>query len=82
MFVLGLISFIVLSFWMMAARYLLLAGLGVYFLALGLAGLNLAIEKKKIYLMIGLPLAIATMHLSWGAGFLWSLISKRSLKHG
>ena len=26
------------------------------------------------HLLFGLPLAIATMHLSWGAGFLWSMI--------
>jgi glycosyltransferase involved in cell wall biosynthesis len=82
MFVLGLIGLIVLSFWIVSARYLLLAEIGVYLLTVGLAGLKLAIEKKKIYLAIGLPLAIGTMHLSWGAGFLWSLISNRSLNHG
>ncbi len=33
-----------------------------------------SICKRKPFLTIGLPLAIATMHISWGAGFLWSMI--------
>jgi len=31
-------------------------------------------RKRKQFLAFGLPLAIATMHIGWGAGFLWSMI--------
>jgi len=31
-------------------------------------------RKRKPFLAFGLPLAIATMHIGWGAGFLWSMI--------
>jgi hypothetical protein len=26
-------------------------------------------------LVLGMPLAISCMHISWGVGFLWSMIS-------
>jgi succinoglycan biosynthesis protein ExoA len=29
---------------------------------------------KKLQFLIGIPVAIATMHVSWGLGFLWSII--------
>ena len=74
-FVLIFFSLIVLSLWIVLARYLLAAQVLIYFLALGLAGLKLAINKRKGFLLWGLPFAISTMHFSWGAGFLWSGIS-------
>lgn len=53
----------------------LLAGLGgVYLFILSLAGLTKALQERQPALVIGLPLAIATMHLTWGTGFLWSMI--------
>jgi glycosyltransferase involved in cell wall biosynthesis len=75
LFVLSLIVFIVLSLFFGPARYVLAAQLVFYFFVLGLAGLKLAIEKQNAFLVFGLPLAIMTMHLSWGAGFLWSFVS-------
>jgi succinoglycan biosynthesis protein ExoA len=81
-FVLSLFILIVLSLFMGFARYVLAAQLFVYFFALGLAGLKLAIEKKTASLLLGLPLAISTMHITWGAGFLWSGISSPFTKHG
>ncbi len=74
-FVLSLFVFIVLSLFLGLARYALAAQLALYFFVLGLAGLKLAIEKRNIFFLFGLPLAITTMHISWGAGFLWSFIS-------
>ncbi len=38
------------------------------------AALLKALETKQIQLLLGMPLAIATMHLSWGLGFLASLV--------
>jgi glycosyltransferase involved in cell wall biosynthesis len=84
LFVLILFALIVLSLFIGLARWLLAAQLIVYFSALGLAGLKLAIEKRKGFLLVGLPLAISTMHISWGAAFLWSSITSlfSADKHG
>ena len=74
-FVMALIILIVLSLFVEIARYLLVAQLLIYFLILGLAALKLAVEQRKSFLVVGLPLSILTMHVSWGAGFLRSSIS-------
>jgi GT2 family glycosyltransferase len=82
LFVLSLISLIVLSLWSVPARYLVAAQIFLYFSALGLAGLKLAVERRKPILVVGLPLSISTMHFSWGAAFLWSGFSSLFVKHG
>ena len=82
LFVFFLFTLIVLSLFIGFARYLLAAQLIGYFFVLTLAGLKLAIEKKTGFLLPGLPLAISTMHLAWGVGFLWSGISSPFKKHG
>jgi succinoglycan biosynthesis protein ExoA len=71
-FVLSVIVFVVLSLFADFARFLLMLQLLVYVSVLGLAALKLAIQKRKAHLMWGIPSAIATMHVAWGAGFLWS----------
>ena len=81
-FILILVLLIVLSLWIVPARYLLGLQLSVYFITLGLAGLKLAFNKRKGFLFWGLPLAIATMHFAWGAGFLWSGILNLFKKNG
>jgi len=82
LFVLILFILIVLSLFVVSARYLLAAQIVGYFFVLTLAGLKLAIEKNIGYLLLGVPLAISTMHLAWGMGFLWSGISSPFTKHG
>jgi succinoglycan biosynthesis protein ExoA len=57
---------------MPVARWLLGIEVGVYTLALLVAGLQEAFRKRDLALLLGVPLAIATMHLTWGAAFLWS----------
>lgn len=74
-FVLFLFSLIVLSLGVRFAQVLLALQVSAYFFVLGLAGLQLAIKTRKGFLIWGLPLAIAAMHISWGAGFLWSGIT-------
>lgn len=81
-FVLSLIGLIVLSLVLAPAFYLLLAQIFLYFFVLGLAGLQLAVQRQRAFLFWGVPLAIATMHITWGAGFLWSGISSLFVKHG
>jgi glycosyltransferase involved in cell wall biosynthesis len=74
LFVLSWLVWGILSIWFQWARWLLLAQAVIYFLSLLIGGIQAAIQYKKTYLVIGLPLAIITMHFSWGTGFLWSLI--------
>jgi glycosyltransferase involved in cell wall biosynthesis len=71
-FVFILLSLIVLSLWFDVARALFALQLFVYIFVLGIAGSVLAIRTRKGFHLWGVPFAIATMHLSWGAGFLWS----------
>jgi succinoglycan biosynthesis protein ExoA len=82
LFVLILFVLIVLSLFVGVARYLLAAQLFIYFFVLTLAGIRLAIKKNIGSFALGLPLAISTMHITWGAGFLWSGISSPFTKHG
>ncbi len=82
LFTLSLFALIVLSLFIGFARILLAAQLSGYFFVLTLAGLKIAVEKKTGFPLFGLPLAISTMHLAWGAGFLWSSISSPFNKHG
>jgi glycosyltransferase involved in cell wall biosynthesis len=48
----------------------------VYFGVFGLVGLRLALKRKEFFLILGLPLAIAVMHIAWGSGFLWSILTE------
>ncbi len=51
-----------------------LFAIGSYLLALLGAVTACAWQHRRAYLLIGLPLAMVTMHVAWGAGFLWSMI--------
>jgi len=74
-FVFSLISLFVLSLWVGIASLLLFVQLVSYFSVLGLVGLKMAIQKRKPFLVAGFPLAVAAMHITWGGGFLWSMVS-------
>jgi glycosyltransferase involved in cell wall biosynthesis len=82
LFMLILFVLIVLSLFAVFSRYLLAAQLFGYFFVLTMAGLKLSFEKNSGSLLVGLPLAISTMHFAWGSGFLWSAISHPFTKHG
>jgi glycosyltransferase involved in cell wall biosynthesis len=56
------------------ARILLLIELLVYFVTLMAGSISISRKKHDLRFIIGIPVAIAVMHLSWGTGFLWSLI--------
>ena len=75
LFVLSWLGLGFLSIWFTIARWLLLLEAIIYGSALLFSGIQAAVGQKKPYLVFGLPLAISTMHFSWGSGFLWSLIS-------
>jgi glycosyltransferase involved in cell wall biosynthesis len=75
LFVLSLMGLLLLSIFFPPAWWLLLAEVLLYFFVLLLAGMYAAIKQRKFYLLPGLPMAIAAMHLSWGSGFLWSMLT-------
>ena len=77
LFVLSLVVLLALGIFFPVFRWLLAAELAVYLTVLLAAGLAAAVRKKQAFLMIGLPLALITMHISWGAGFLASLLVSR-----
>lgn len=80
LFVLSLIGLVLLAPWWKLARILLLLEAGIYLLILLMAGVQAAVKRRDSAFIAGIPMGIATMHLSWGSGFLWSLIT--SLTHG
>ncbi len=77
LFVFSIIILVLLSPFMLLARWLLLLEVGVYGLALLAASVQIALNKKDPTLLFGVPLAIAVMHLCWGSGFLFSLVGLR-----
>ena len=77
-FVLSLIVISLLAFVAGWARGLLLFEIAVYFLALFVASIQKALQLRDLPLLIGLPFAIATMHICWGGAFLWSLLLNRA----
>jgi glycosyltransferase involved in cell wall biosynthesis len=80
LFVTSLIGGAILSFFASLFRVLFAAEVAIYALALAAAGVRSAMQKKEFSLAIGLPLAISTMHITWGAGFLWSMIKGSFIK--
>ena len=82
LFVLSLMGLVVLSIFVPVARFALAGELVLYFLIMTLAGLSAAYRQKQAYSVPGLPLAILVMHITWGGGFLWSILSLSKEKHG
>ena len=54
-------------------RLVYLSSLLVYLIIVILSAIPVAIKSREPNMIVGVPLAIITMHLSWGSGFLWSL---------
>jgi glycosyltransferase involved in cell wall biosynthesis len=82
LFVLSLIGSAVLSIFIPFAGMLLLFELLLYFSIMILAGIQSAFQHQKAHLILGLPLAIFAMHLAWGSGFLWSMLTSVVQNHG
>ena len=80
-FVLSLLGLMLFSIWSPAARLLLLGELLLYVMIMTLAGMFAAVRHKKVYLLPGLLLAIPVMHIIWGGGLLWSMLSASNKKH-
>jgi succinoglycan biosynthesis protein ExoA len=74
-FVISLVVLGIAGLFIPLLRILLAVEIIIYTLTLFSAGLQTAIKHKFLLLFFGIPLGIAIMHISWGAGFLWSMIS-------
>ncbi len=75
LFVANLLGGVLLALFSPVFRWFLLLELIAYFGILGLFALRPALRRREIFLIFGLPLAIMVMHVSWGGGFLWSILS-------
>jgi hypothetical protein len=75
LFVLSLIGLSLVSIFLPIALWILAGELIIYFLAFFLAGIHAAVKQRKPFLVPGLPLAISAMHIAWGSGFLWSMLT-------
>src|SRR5258706_5462826 len=82
LFILSLISLSLLSIFIPVARIALMSELILYFFIMTLAGLSVAFRQNKMYLVLGLPLTIPVMHITWGGGFLWSMLTSSKPKNG
>jgi succinoglycan biosynthesis protein ExoA len=81
LFVLSLMLLAIVSIFIPIARILLTFEVALYLSTMILAGLYAAFQQRKAYLIFGLPLAVLAMHLSWGSGFLWSLLTSSVQDH-
>jgi GT2 family glycosyltransferase len=82
LFVLSLLALALLSIFFPFARLVVAVETLLYFSIMILAGLYAAVRQRKPYLIFGLPLAIPAMHITWGSGFLWSILQSSSKKNG
>lgn len=80
LFVMSFIALGILSLWNTWARWLLALEGGVYSSALLLAGIQTAFQKKDPGLLLGVPLAIAIMHFSWGTAFILSMLIRENAR--
>ncbi len=76
LFVLSLLGGLALA-WLDGFRILLITEIILYTAILMLASAQTALKRRDPSLILGLPLSIATKHVTWGGGFLWSLLFGR-----
>jgi succinoglycan biosynthesis protein ExoA len=75
-FVLSILILALFSIFSSIAVRTLILELSIYLCVLLLAGVYLGYKKRQFSLVIGFPLAVATMHISWGIALLWSFVSR------
>jgi len=81
-FVFSAIILSLLSFPFPFVSLILICELFIYIFILFLVGLQVGIRNREPYHVIGIPLAISVMHISWGSGFLWSILKSSMSKNG
>ncbi len=75
-FVLSLICSAILALAWLPARWLLALIVIVYTISIFSIGIQMSFKHKKLSHIIGVPLALTTIHWSWGSAFLWGSIRK------
>ncbi len=75
LFVASLVGLAILSAVLPLARFALFLEASFYLLVLSAAGAIIAGRQRKPLLLPGVVLAMATMHVCWGGGFLWSPVA-------
>lgn len=73
LFVFSLFASALVAPWWSYAGWIFVLESSVYAAILMLVGLQMAWRKRDPTLVVGIPLAIAVMHIAWGSAFLWSL---------
>jgi succinoglycan biosynthesis protein ExoA len=74
-FVLSFLGLGILAFCFPLARWIWGVEVVSYAVALFASGLQAMFLKRKLATLFGVPLAMITMHFSWGGAFLWSLLT-------
>jgi succinoglycan biosynthesis protein ExoA len=72
-FVASLVGIGLLSIWLPLARWLFSLEVALYILVLLGVGFQLMLKHRNPAYILGIPLAMITMHLSWGAALLWGI---------
>ena len=80
LFVFSLFLFAFTGIWISDMLLLLQTEIFIYTLIISTATVHIAYTKKDFSILAGVPIAIATMHLSWGSGFLWSFLHHSTKK--
>lgn len=75
LFVLGILLGWVFALFSPVLKWIYVAIAGMYFTLLLLAGIHAATKNRDVTIAIGIPIAIALMHFSWGSAMLWSTAS-------
>jgi succinoglycan biosynthesis protein ExoA len=81
-FVFSLIALGLLSIIFLLARWLLAIIVILYAIIILVVGMLMSFKHKNSLLAIGVPLAIITIHFSWGAAFLWGWLHPPSTAEG
>ena len=79
LFVLSLGVLLIFSLTNTIARILLLIEITLYVCLLLAAGIGVSTKKKNLPALVGVPISIAIMHITWGSAFIWGLIKKPSI---
>ena len=80
-FVASVIFLLVFSFWL-PARILLAVELSAYLLILLAAGIQQAVKRGRAGIVFSFPLAVASIHFSWGTGLHYSLLTSLGRSNG
>ena len=80
LFMFTLISLGLFSLMWYLARWMLAIIVLLYTIVIVVAGMKMSFRNKEISMSLGVPLAIATIHFSFGTALLWGLVVKPQVK--